>query len=480
MGFQEITPSSVTPSPIQPPKESEKEQHSQSEKTSGVKELGKHVLSNPLSTQQTNVTPSHTFTPLKDIAKTVRESNIRNEALQKKPKPTSDKMRMIAVLNVLRDQHLITPEKLVDPQVRIPLQVLVKRCKGLDPNKVTKYALTLDPAGRQKILTTLITIGKLLASHHAEENLFIQENLFAKDEKESTDSFILTPDKEIYIKGAPIGAGSYKEVSEAISLSSDEDLVMASMKTSEDRKEAQKETEMIQTLHDLGIDNIVPPYKRPTLDASDKVGGPKLVAVQTRLSHVDKVIQKVVEPNRKMKLIAQIGKDIATGLAGMHRAGYVHCDIKPDNILYDPGNKKAYINDFGSVIKVGDINGLGTPDYMPPETLRVIRVEDELEFMTKYPRAKTEMDSFSLGVSLFDLITESSEFSNKKLFTEANSQDEIETFIESKKTKLIDDSNRTGSQILDLCKNLIQLKPENRLSCEKVAIELDRILQREV
>jgi serine/threonine protein kinase len=59
---------------------------------------------------------------------------------------------------------------------------------------------------------------------------------------------------------------------------------------------------------------------------------------------------------------------VATALNGMHQRGYVHCDIKPNNILIsDDGPIK--IIDLGQSCKIGAIKSRiqGTPDYIAPE-----------------------------------------------------------------------------------------------------------------
>jgi serine/threonine-protein kinase len=58
----------------------------------------------------------------------------------------------------------------------------------------------------------------------------------------------------------------------------------------------------------------------------------------------------------------------AEGLRSMHAMGYVHCDIKPNNILRNEDGK-AKVIDFGQSCKIGTIKERiqGTPDYIAPE-----------------------------------------------------------------------------------------------------------------
>jgi serine/threonine-protein kinase len=59
---------------------------------------------------------------------------------------------------------------------------------------------------------------------------------------------------------------------------------------------------------------------------------------------------------------------VAAGLGAMHKLGYVHADIKPNNILVsDTGVTK--IIDFGQSCAIGTVKARiqGTPDYIAPE-----------------------------------------------------------------------------------------------------------------
>ena len=59
---------------------------------------------------------------------------------------------------------------------------------------------------------------------------------------------------------------------------------------------------------------------------------------------------------------------VATGLNAMHQRGFIHCDIKPNNILL---SKSGSINiiDLGQSCRIGTIKARiqGTPDYIAPE-----------------------------------------------------------------------------------------------------------------
>ncbi len=91
--------------------------------------------------------------------------------------------------------------------------------------------------------------------------------------------------------------------------------------------------------------------------------------------------------------VASIGGQIASALAAAHKAGIVHRDIKPGNVLLaDDGTVK--ITDFGISHAVGDVTvtatGMlaGTPAYLAPEVARG-------------NSAGFSSDVFSLGATLY-------------------------------------------------------------------------------
>jgi predicted Ser/Thr protein kinase len=101
----------------------------------------------------------------------------------------------------------------------------------------------------------------------------------------------------------------------------------------------------------------------------------------------------LLEPRKVLEIIARTAE--ALGFA--HKQQVVHRDIKPANLMYDPGTDVLKITDFG----IARLSGagstrtgivLGTPSFMSPEQLEGRTVTGH-------------SDLFSLGVSLFQLLT---------------------------------------------------------------------------
>ena len=94
-----------------------------------------------------------------------------------------------------------------------------------------------------------------------------------------------------------------------------------------------------------------------------------------------------------------IARQTAEALAALHRAGFIHGDVKPENIrLIDVG--KAILLDLGFAHRAGENASLlekgyilGTVNYLAPELCGPDLNDD----------ART--DIFSLGVTLFELLT---------------------------------------------------------------------------
>lgn len=94
-----------------------------------------------------------------------------------------------------------------------------------------------------------------------------------------------------------------------------------------------------------------------------------------------------------------IARQVAEAISALHKVGFVHADVKPDNIrLVSPGH--ATLIDLGFAHKAGELLGLvhdgylfGTPAYLAPE---LCDGETDHSFAS---------DWFSLGLTLFEMLT---------------------------------------------------------------------------
>jgi WD40 repeat protein len=132
-----------------------------------------------------------------------------------------------------------------------------------------------------------------------------------------------------------------------------------------------------------------PPASEPSLAASSSPPSSIVLPGGSQLS--------AVESGRRpfYRSVAQIGRQVAAGLAHAHARGIVHRDIKPSNLLLDTEGV-VWITDFGlakasddRLTQSGDI--LGTIRYMAPERFR--------------GEGDGRADVYALGLTLYELLT---------------------------------------------------------------------------
>jgi Tol biopolymer transport system component len=148
-------------------------------------------------------------------------------------------------------------------------------------------------------------------------------------------------------------------------------------------------------VHDVGVDHDVP------FIVSELVDG---VALR----------QLLAPGPLPLKELLDIAVQIADGLTAAHEAGFVHCDLKPENVMVTPDGR-VKILDFGiakietpvSVVPGASVPtetaiGLisGTAPYMSPEQAR----GREVDFRS---------DQFSLGLVLYEMATGARAFSRE-------------------------------------------------------------------
>lgn len=79
------------------------------------------------------------------------------------------------------------------------------------------------------------------------------------------------------------------------------------------------------------------------------------------------IILERVRGEKPARLSASQLRELIMTIALIHRAGYIHGDVKPSNIIMKP-NGSIVLIDFGLARKKGRLNGrFGTSGYMAPE-----------------------------------------------------------------------------------------------------------------
>ena len=142
----------------------------------------------------------------------------------------------------------------------------------------------------------------------------------------------------------------------------------------------------------------------PVLAVGDSAEGPWLAMPRLDRSLADLLRGGALPPIAA----ARLAEDIAGGLDALHRAGVVHRDVKPSNVLLDAAGT-AHLADFGlakaaawTVLTQGS-EPIGTPHYAAPEVIAG-------------SPATPASDIYSLGCVLWEAATGAPPFAGRSLF----------------------------------------------------------------
>jgi serine/threonine protein kinase len=162
------------------------------------------------------------------------------------------------------------------------------------------------------------------------------------------------------------------------------------------RRRFRREARIAQTVRN--------PHVVPVRDTGEHDGLPYLTAQFIEGTTLDQKLK--VEGPLNLATTVRICSQVADGLQALWKAGMVHRDVKPANILLDlRGN--AYITDFGlakdsaGTILTRPGQPLGSMDYMPPEQIRGQPVTGAA-------------DIYSLGCVVFECVTGRPPFADRE------------------------------------------------------------------
>ncbi len=99
----------------------------------------------------------------------------------------------------------------------------------------------------------------------------------------------------------------------------------------------------------------------------------RLFKVKELLLSMELFEAKTLEESPTLSLldVLLVFRMVASGLDAMHHQGYIHCDIKPNNILMSKAGSIKII-DLGQSCRIGTTKQRiqGTPDYIAPEQVK--------------------------------------------------------------------------------------------------------------
>jgi serine/threonine protein kinase len=136
-----------------------------------------------------------------------------------------------------------------------------------------------------------------------------------------------------------------------------------------ERPEDSRIFEQVQTEYKVAL-RIDHPYVRKCLKLK-KIRS--MFKVKEMLLSMELFDGKSLEDSPALSLldVMLVFRMVASGLHAIHQQGFVHCDMKPNNILINEAGTIKII-DLGQSCKIGTVKPRiqGTPDYIAPEQVR--------------------------------------------------------------------------------------------------------------
>jgi serine/threonine protein kinase len=166
-----------------------------------------------------------------------------------------------------------------------------------------------------------------------------------------------------------------------------------------------------------------------------------------------------------------ICRQVVEALAALHRAGFLHGDVKPDNIrLTDPGT--AVLIDLGFAHRPGENARLresgyvlGTASYLAPE---LCAGDDNGDFRS---------DLFSLGVTLFEMIA------GRLPYASGSVEQTLIRHLNERPLDLRDYAARVSPALVSIVERMLGRRPSDRpravlLVQELIALEIAELGKR--
>ncbi|TKY71418.1 Mitogen-activated protein kinase kinase kinase NPK1 [Spatholobus suberectus] len=190
-----------------------------------------------------------------------------------------------------------------------------------------------------------------------------------------------------WVKGKPVGGGSFGTVHLAMNKSTGRLFVVKSPHSGAGREALDREVNILKTLNSS-------PYIVQCLGTEEDQGGTLNVFMEYMAGGSLAEVAHKFGGSLDEEVVRVYTREILHGLKHLHQHGIVHCDLKCKNVLLDSsGNIK--LADFGCAKRANcwrSIGFGGTPLWMAPEGLR----NESLDFAA---------DVWSLGCTVIEMAT---------------------------------------------------------------------------
>ncbi|GMV26686.1 MAG: hypothetical protein AMXMBFR58_27170 [Phycisphaerae bacterium] len=155
-----------------------------------------------------------------------------------------------------------------------------------------------------------------------------------------------------------------------------------------------------------------------------------------------------IQPPKTFEQAVHIFHQTASAMAHMHERGFVHADMKPNNVVVDDRGAVKII-DLGQACKMGTVKPRiqGTPDYIAPEQVHL-----------KPITAKT--DIYNLGAMMYWVLTR--KFIPTALPKGDSLVSSLDPHLMPKPTPAIEINKKIPPKLNDLIMHCVEVDPDDR------------------